>query len=147
MTHAIIQNDPYDSSDTVVRIELRSISTTETTPMISYTTSANCQRRLIWQTTIGSMQQVGDKFTFRFSKIYSNDNRRNYFKNSCLGFHQVSKHWKQWNHRPAALWICFLAFGSPKNSRTRFWNSISPSLQKVHWKATILRRAMVCLRI
>ena len=31
MTHvlAIIQNDPYDSSDTVVRIELRSISTTE----------------------------------------------------------------------------------------------------------------------
>ena len=42
MTHAIIQNDPYDSSDTIVRIELRSISTTETTPMISYTTSGNC---------------------------------------------------------------------------------------------------------
>ena len=41
MRHAIIQNDPYDSSDTVVRIELRSISTTETTPMISYTTSRN----------------------------------------------------------------------------------------------------------
>ena len=44
---AIIQNDPYDSSDTVVRIELRSISTTETTLLISYTTSGNCQRRLI----------------------------------------------------------------------------------------------------
>ena len=42
-THAIIRNDQYNSSDTVVPIELRSISTTETTPMISYTTNGNCQ--------------------------------------------------------------------------------------------------------
>ena len=52
MTNAIIQNDPYDSSDTVVRRELRSISTTGTTLMISYTTSGNCQRRLCCEASI-----------------------------------------------------------------------------------------------
>ena len=47
--HAIIQDDPNDSSDTVVPIESSSISTTETTAMISDTTNGNCQRRLIRQ--------------------------------------------------------------------------------------------------
>ena len=48
-THEIIQDDPYDSSDTVIPIESSCISTTETTAMISDTTNGNCQTRLIRQ--------------------------------------------------------------------------------------------------
>ena len=51
-THTIIQNDPHYSSGMVVPIALRSISTTETTPMISYTTDGKCQRRLIRQSRL-----------------------------------------------------------------------------------------------